>query len=105
MRFLNPAPAACEFAARYPDRVAGLILFGTFAKGSKSDDYPHMPGAKLYNNWLDELINSWGGPASLELFAPSIADDPTVQDGWARYLRAGGITGHHARHTGIIGRN
>lgn len=86
-------PAACEFAARYPDRVAGLILFGTFAKGSKSDDYPHMPGTNLYSSWLEELISNWGGPASLELFAPSIADDPTVQDGWARYLRAAASPG------------
>ncbi len=86
-------PAACQLATRYPDRVSALILFGTFAKGSQSDDYRHMPGAKLYQAWLDELIRNWGGPASLEFFAPSIADDPTVQDGWARYLRAAASPG------------
>ena len=86
-------PAACQFAARYPDRVAALILFGTFAKGAQADDYPHMPGSRLYQAWLDELIKNWGGPASLEIFAPSIADDPTVQDGWARYLRSAASPG------------
>jgi DNA-binding winged helix-turn-helix (wHTH) protein len=86
-------PAACKFAARYPDRVAALILFGTFAKGSKAEDYPHMPGDSLYRAWLEDLIENWGGPASLELFAPSIADDPTARDGWARYLRAAASPG------------
>ena len=86
-------PAACQLAARYPDRVSALILFGTFAKGAQSEDYPHMPGSKLYQAWLDELIRNWGGPASLEFFAPSIADDPTVQDGWARYLRSAASPG------------
>ena len=86
-------PAVCEFAARYPERVEALILFGTFAKGEQADDYPHMPGPRMYQAWLDDLIANWGGPASLEYFAPSHADDPQVQDGWARYLRAAASPG------------
>jgi len=86
-------PAACKFAALYPERVSALILFGTFAKGSQGDDYPHMPGRRLYQAWLDDLIANWGGPASLDYFAPTLKDDPEVQDGWARYLRAAASPG------------
>jgi pimeloyl-ACP methyl ester carboxylesterase len=86
-------PAACELAARYPDRVAALILFGTFAKGTRAEDYAHMPDSKQHQAWLDALIANWGGPASLEYFAPSIADDPTARDGWARYLRSAASPG------------
>lgn len=86
-------PAACKFAATYPERVSALILFGTFAKGSQSEDYPHMPGQRLYKAWLDDLIANWGGPASLDYFAPTLKDDPNVQDGWARYLRAAASPG------------
>ena len=55
-------PAACKFAALYPERVSALILFGTFAKGSQSDDYGHMPGKRMYDAWLNDLIDNWGGP-------------------------------------------
>jgi pimeloyl-ACP methyl ester carboxylesterase len=81
-------PAACQFAAQNPERVAALILYGTFAKGLKSDDYPYMVSRKSYDAWLTHLIDNWGGPASLELFTPSYANNPEYRDGWARYLRA-----------------
>ena len=58
-------PAACRFAAQYPGRVAALILYGTFAKGHKSEDYPYMASRKSYEAWLTYLIDNWGGPASL----------------------------------------
>ncbi len=90
-------PTACLFAARYPERVAALILYGTFAKGLGDEDYPYMPSREKHAAWLTQLVNQWGGPAALELFSPSNAQDPAFQDGWARYLRAsatpGGIEG------------
>ncbi|MDP7092869.1 MAG: alpha/beta fold hydrolase, partial [Gammaproteobacteria bacterium] len=86
-------PVACRFAAKYPDRVTALILYGTFACGLKDDDYPHMWSRKTYDAWVDSLISQWGGAASLELFAPSISDDPAAQDGWARYLRSAATPG------------
>ncbi len=81
-------PAACLFAAQHPERVAALILYGTFAAGTGDDDYPYMPSRKMHDTWQKHLIDNWGGPASLELFAPDHAQDPTIQDAWARYLRA-----------------
>jgi pimeloyl-ACP methyl ester carboxylesterase len=33
-------------------------------------------------------VSEWGGPASIELFAPREARDPEVREAWARYLRA-----------------
>ena len=86
-------PAACLLAAQYPERVAALILYGTYAKGLKSDDYPYMASRKSYDAWLAHLIDNWGGPASMELFTPSYADDPEYRAGWARYLRAAATPG------------
>lgn len=91
------APAAGLFAAQYPGRVAALILYGGYAKGLRDDDYPYMPSREAHDAWLTHLVDHWGGPASLELFAPSHAQDPMFRDGWARYLRAsatpGGVRG------------
>ncbi len=86
-------PAACLFAAQYPQRVAALILYGTFAKGLKDHDYPHMPSHRSHDEWLTHLIGNWGKPASLDLFAPSQVDNPHSRDSWAHYLRASATPG------------
>ena len=86
-------PAACMFAAQYPERVRGLIMYGTFVKAVQSDDYPHAYPREVFDQWLESLVSEWGGPASLGLFAPSAKDDPEFRDGWARYLRAAATPG------------
>jgi pimeloyl-ACP methyl ester carboxylesterase/DNA-binding winged helix-turn-helix (wHTH) protein len=81
-------PACALFAATYPKRTAALAVYGSFAKGSRSEDYPWLPPRDVYDRWVDQLVSEWGGPASIELFAPSAARDPEVREAWARYLRA-----------------
>ena len=81
-------PACALFAATYPERTAALAVYGSFAKGIRSEDYPWLPPRATYDRWVDRLVGEWGGPASIELFAPSEAQDPEVREAWARYLRA-----------------
>jgi pimeloyl-ACP methyl ester carboxylesterase len=81
-------PAAALLAARHPERVRGLILYGSFAKGSRSEEYSFRPSPEAYRRWLDEVVQGWGGPSSIELFAPGVADNEDFREGWARYLRA-----------------
>jgi pimeloyl-ACP methyl ester carboxylesterase len=69
-------PACVRFAADRPDRVAGLILFASLAKGSAAPDYPHALQASQYDTWLQQLVAVWGGPAGIETFAPSLSGDP-----------------------------
>jgi DNA-binding SARP family transcriptional activator/pimeloyl-ACP methyl ester carboxylesterase len=69
-------PACIKFAADCPDRVAGLILFASLAKGSATPDYPHALQASQYDMWLQQLVAGWGGPAGIETFAPSLSGDP-----------------------------
>ena len=64
-------PACIKFATDHPDRVAGLILFASLAKGSATPDYPHALQASQYDVWLKQLVTNWGGPAGIETFAPS----------------------------------
>src|SRR5215467_4555645 len=80
-------PACIKFAADCPDRVAGLILFASLAKGSASPDYPHALQAGQYDMWLQQLVAAWGGPAGIETFAPSLASDPQARAWWASLLR------------------
>lgn len=80
-------PAAAMAAAARPDRVAGLILYGTMARGSRSDDHPWTLRAEQYDEWYRQMVQEWGGPVTLEWFAPSRAADPTLREWWARLLR------------------
>jgi class 3 adenylate cyclase/pimeloyl-ACP methyl ester carboxylesterase len=76
------ASMAMLFAATYPERVAGLVLFYPLAKGVWSQDYPFAPTEEQYRQEFDEIREGWGRPEQAERFlrraAPSVADDPQV---------------------------
>lgn len=82
-------PACAAFAARHPDRVAGLVLYGTLAKGSRAADFPHAAPAALFDLFLDRLVADWGGPVSVELFAPGKARDEGLRRWAAEMVRLG----------------
>ena len=86
-------PACIKFAADHPDRVAGLILFASLAKGSATPDYPHALHSEQYEMWLQQLVTVWGGPAGIETFAPSLAGDAQARAWWAGLLRAASSPG------------
>ena len=86
-------PACIKFAADHPDRVAGLILFASLAKGSAAPDYPHALHAGQYDMWLQQLVAVWGGPAGIETFAPSLSGDAQARAWWAGLLRAASSPG------------
>jgi pimeloyl-ACP methyl ester carboxylesterase/DNA-binding SARP family transcriptional activator len=86
-------PACIKFAAENPNRVAGLILFASLAKGSATPDYPHALQASQYDKWLRQLVAVWGGPAGIETFAPSLSGDPQARAWWAGLLRAASSPG------------
>jgi DNA-binding SARP family transcriptional activator/pimeloyl-ACP methyl ester carboxylesterase len=86
-------PACIKFAADHPDRVAGLVLFASLAKGCFAPDYPHALQASQYESWLQHLVAEWGGPAGIETFAPSMARDPHARAWWAGVLRAASSPG------------
>jgi DNA-binding SARP family transcriptional activator/pimeloyl-ACP methyl ester carboxylesterase len=86
-------PACIKFAVDHPDRVAGLILFASLAKGSAAHDYSHALQADQYDMWLQQIVAVWGGPAGIETFAPSLSDDPQARAWWAGLLRAASSPG------------
>jgi DNA-binding SARP family transcriptional activator/class 3 adenylate cyclase len=86
-------PTSVLLAATYPELVSGLILYGTFAKGCRAEDYPWMINWEQYDIWLERLIKNWGEPINLENYAPSRADDPQFCEWWAKTLRMGSSPG------------
>ena len=78
---------AMRLAVDRPDRVQGLCLFGSLARGSAAPDYPWALPASAYDVWLRRLIAGWGGPVGIETFAPSEQHDPALRAWWARLVR------------------
>jgi len=82
-------PIAIRLAVEHPERVAGLALWATLARGTAASDYPWALTAQQYARWLDALVAQWGRPADIDTFAPDHASDPLLQRWWARMLRLG----------------
>jgi pimeloyl-ACP methyl ester carboxylesterase len=75
------------FAATYPQRTSALILYATYAKRVWSQDYPWAPKAGDREQYIEAVERQWGGPAQLDILAPSAKDDAQLSQWWARYLR------------------
>ena len=86
-------PGCIRFAVDHPDRLIGLVLWGSLAKGSRAPDYPFALTAAQYDLWKQRLIANWGGPAEIETFAPSLAGDRQTETWWASLLRAASSPG------------
>ncbi|RTL71493.1 MAG: alpha/beta hydrolase [Hyphomicrobiales bacterium] len=86
-------PGCIHFAALHPERLAGLVLYGSLAKGSWAPDYPHVLKHAQYEAWLQRLVRDWGGAAEMATFAPSLAGDGQAERWWAGLLRAASSPG------------
>jgi len=86
-------PGCIHFAAAHPDRLAGLVLYGSLAKGSWTPDYPFVLTHEQYDLWLRRLIRDWGGPAEIATFAPSLVGDRQAERWWTDLLRAASSPG------------
>lgn len=75
------------FAATYPERTTALVLYGCFAKGLWSDDYPWAATREELDAELASIARDWGGPFDLQNGAPSLADDVRAKEWLAAYLR------------------
>jgi class 3 adenylate cyclase len=86
-------PASMLFAATYPERTAALILYGSFAKGSPTEDEIRESGlspadveAKVAE--FEAVLDHWGEGRLLDIFAPSIAATQAARRAFATFERA-----------------
>jgi class 3 adenylate cyclase len=86
-------PAAMVLAASNPDRISSLVLYGTYARTARADDYPegleHEPIRQFWR-WMRE---HWGEGVTARAWVPSAEDDPELLDWWGRLLRSGASPG------------
>jgi len=86
------------FAATYPERTRGLVLYNPVAKGTAAPDYPWaQPLDEGLGTGLDEVIASWGTADEVvewaRVMVPSLADDAEFIRTIARNRRLGASPG------------
>ena len=76
------------FAATYPERTSALVLWGAMAKSTQADDYPWAAPKQALLESNEQLIAPfWGQGATIDVFSPSLADDPRAREFQARFER------------------
>lgn len=80
-------PMCITFAATHPERTAGLVLYGTFARMPPDENYPIGISREDFAAFAVRTEQAWGTGASLALFAPSIADDERARAAWGKLER------------------
>ena len=68
-------PLSVLFAAAYPARTHALVLYGTYAKRLRSDDYPWAPTWEERVAIAQELERTWGESFDLGAMAPNAPPD------------------------------
>jgi class 3 adenylate cyclase len=83
-------PMCLMFAATYPERTSGLVLFGTFAS---IKDEPFAKSPEEMRQTLDDLEAHWGEGVLWRRNMPSRANDAAALEWGCRYERASASPG------------
>ncbi len=79
------------FAATHPDRVSGLVLYATAARGTQAPDYPWQWTEEEWQWWLDGVRDRFGtrefSAEVIAQFAPSLVGDQQMLRWATRWWR------------------
>jgi predicted ATPase/class 3 adenylate cyclase/DNA-binding winged helix-turn-helix (wHTH) protein/pimeloyl-ACP methyl ester carboxylesterase len=84
-------PMAALFAATYPSRTRALVLFGTYARRTRTDDYPWAPTLEQRYRHAAATESEWGIASGLLQMCPNA--DQAMAEWWQRRARAAASPG------------
>lgn len=76
------------FAATHPERVRGVLTFGSYAKRIWAPDYPWAPTPQTREREYDETLAMWGTAADVPTVFPSMVGNPVFREWIGAYFRA-----------------
>jgi len=82
-------PMCLLFAATHPELVAGLVLYGTWAAGTRRTEYPWAPTTEEHDRLQRAIAERWGTGIGISNYAPSLLDDESFRRWQGRVERAG----------------
>jgi class 3 adenylate cyclase len=80
-------PLGILIAAAHPRRTSALLLWASYARLLKDDDYPWGRDETSYRRLMRTLESTWGSGGYLDLLAPSVAEDSSFRRWWAKFER------------------
>ena len=90
-------PLAAIFAARFPERVSALVLYGCMLRAVRDDDLPWLPDADERNARMEWLLARWGEGVNITTLAPSATGDEGLRAWFARMERLAASPGRMRR--------
>jgi class 3 adenylate cyclase len=84
---MEGGPMAMLFAASAPERVRSLILYASFARSTRADDYPFAWSPEERAEAMRTTFEHWGEGGFAARFAPSHADDTGLRQWLGRLQR------------------
>jgi class 3 adenylate cyclase len=85
--YSQASPAGIAYAARHPERVTQLVLYGATARVMRGPDYPEGRSTHEARAWVASLASGWGNGGTLDHNQPSVAGDPAIREWVARAER------------------
>jgi pimeloyl-ACP methyl ester carboxylesterase len=85
-------PTSILFAATHPERTAALVLYGTYARATRSEEHPFGLTDEEFCKCIESDMRRWGslehGVDVMNLYSPSLmrGGDDMARD-WASYFR------------------
>jgi pimeloyl-ACP methyl ester carboxylesterase len=80
-------PMSILFAAAFPDRVRGLILYGTMARLAQAEDYPLGFPQEIADSLFEYVDAEWGTGNVWEMFIQNPSDPDAARRLLARFER------------------
>ncbi len=76
-------------AAEHPERIGALVMYASVSRTSWAPDYEWAMTAEQREELTERNISEWGAADNpwMSLWAPSVADDPTLAAWFARMQR------------------
>jgi len=96
-------PLAALHAARFPERVRSLVLYGCLLHAVRDDDLPWVESEAERDERLAGLIERWGEGTNVEVLAPTSAADPQLRAWLARLERLAASPGQVRRLVAAAG--
>jgi class 3 adenylate cyclase/alpha-beta hydrolase superfamily lysophospholipase len=90
-------PLAALYAARHPERVSGLALYGCMLRAVGDEDLPWAQTPAERTARFARILEQWGEGANLDTLAPSSGDDPQLREWFARLERLAASPGRMRR--------
>jgi len=88
-------PMSLLYAATYPQRTSALVIYGSYAKRSRTLDYPFGWDDEQWQRVLEDIEKNWGSSQSLSvgMRTTGTGDDLYLKERIAAYFRASASPG------------